>query len=987
MKIQFDPKQEYQLDAVNAVVELFEGQPLEKPDYSVIFQTMDTELFAGHARTELGVGNKLLLGQGTLLENLRRVQERHDLDLAEEVQGWSWNGANESLWCPHFSVEMETGTGKTYVYLRTIFELSRKYGFKKFIIVVPSVAIREGVLKNLEITTEHFRALFNNVEFEHFVYDAKKVNKLRQFATSNTIQVLVINIDAFRKNFTGTDTENRSNVIYKENDKLSGRQPIEFVQAARPIVIIDEPQSVDSTDKAQEAIKALNPLCTLRYSATHRDPYNLVYRLDPIRAYELRLVKQIVVASAIAGDSLNGAFVKVKSIGYAAGGTRPFAKLAIHAQANGGVKEKEFKVKGGEDLHLLSGERACYRDNWVVDYVDATPGAEHVAFTNGRSLNAGQEIGGMREDVWRVQIENTVRKHLEKELQVLGKGLKVLTLFFIDKVANYRAYGEDGKPTSGKFATEFEAAFRKLIVQDRYRALPIAALPLERLHNGYFAQDKKGILKDTSGTTQADDDVYALIMQKKEQLLSLEEPLRFIFSHSALREGWDNPNVFQICTLNETRSATKKRQEIGRGLRLPVNQNGERVFDENINKLLVVANESYDDFARSLQTEYEDDCGVTFGKVPKLAFSKLITMDGEVQKAVGREESEKIWQGLIARGFLNASGKILPKFNPQAPGFDLGLPAEQAALKADIVETLQSYQMDRHVKRDEEGRKLRFKKEVTLDPEFQELWNRIKLKTTFSVEYSTEELVKRAVKAIREMERIKPAKVRYTETQAEVNRGGVGGTVIREKDETVGYNGPIPDIVAYLQNETELTRATLVLILKESRRLEDFFVNPQKFMDEVSGILNRELHRLMIDGIKYERLSDEEWSMRLFEEKEIVSYLNNRLDVQKSIYDAVVYDSEIEREFAAKLDKREDIKLFVKLPAWFEIDTPIGKYNPDWAILRHDNSVLYLVRETKGTKNFEKLRSTEAEKIRCGRKHFKSLGVDFDVVTSASEIS
>ncbi|MEO8351797.1 MAG: DEAD/DEAH box helicase family protein, partial [Chthoniobacteraceae bacterium] len=584
MKIQFDPKQEYQLDAVNAVVELFDGQPLEKPDYSVIFQTMaygEGELFAGQARTELGVGNRLLVSNEKLLENLRAVQERNDLDLADEVQAWAWAGASESLWCPHFSVEMETGTGKTYVYLRTIFELSRKYGFKKFIIVVPSVAIREGVLKNLEITAEHFRALYNNVEFEHFVYDAKKVNKLRQFATSNTIQVLVINIDAFRKNFTGTEAETRSNVIYKENDKLSGRQPIEFVQATRPIVIIDEPQSVDSTDKAQEAIRALNPLCTLRYSATHRNPYNLVYQLDPIRAYELRLVKQIVVASATAGDSLNGAYVKVKSVGYAAGGKRPFAKVAIQVQTKEGVKEKAFKIKGGEDLHLLSGERACYQENWVVDYVDATPGAAHVAFTNGRSLNEGQEVGGMREDVWRVQIENTVRRHLEKELQVLGKGLKVLSLFFIDRVANYRIYDEAGKPAPGKFATKFEAAFRKLIAQDRYRKMAVAALPLDQLHNGYFAQDKKGVLKDTSGATQADDDVYALIMQKKEQLLSLDEPLRFIFSHSALREGWDNPNVFQICTLSEARSTVKKRQEIGRGLRLPVNQQGERVFDEN----------------------------------------------------------------------------------------------------------------------------------------------------------------------------------------------------------------------------------------------------------------------------------------------------------------------------------------------------------------------------------------------------------------------
>ena len=418
-----------------------------------------------------------------------------------------------------------------------------------------------------------------------------------------------------------------------------------------------------------------------------------------------------------------------------------------------------------------------------------------------------------------------------------------------------------------------------------------------------------------------------------------------------------------------------------------MNQDGERVFDENINKLLVVANESYEDFARSLQTEYEEDCGVTFGKVPKLAFSKLVTMEGDVEKPAGRDLSQAIWTGLVARGFLNDDGKILPKFDPKVPGFDLGLPPEQTALKAEIIDTLQSYQMDRHVKREEDGRKLHFKKEVTLDPEFQELWNRIKSKTVFSVEYSTDELVKRVVKGMKEMEPIKPAKIRYTENQVDVERAGLTGTTIREGDVIVNYNGPLPDVVAYLQNETELTRSTLVRILKESGRLAEFFINPQKFMDEAAAILNRELHRLMIDGIKYERLGDEEWSMRLFEEKEIVGYLNNRLEVSKSVYDAVVYDSETEREFAEKLDQRQDIKLFVKLPAWFEIDTPIGKYNPDWAILRHDDTVLYLVRETKSTKNFEKLRGTESQKVRCGRKHFDSLGVDFAVVTSASEIA
>lgn len=984
MKIQFDAKQSYQIDAVNAVVDLFDGSDLKQPDYATIMQTFDTELFGSVAQTDLGIANHLIVSRDALLKNLQAVQERNDLDVDQNLEPHTYDAnAPAPL---NFSVEMETGTGKTYVYIRTIFELSRKYGFKKFIIVVPSVAIREGVLKNLQITADHFKAIYNNLEYEYFTYDARKVNRLRQFAVSNQVQILVINIDAFRKNFTGTEAEQKSNVIYKENDKLSGRQPIEFVQATHPIVIVDEPQSVDNTEKAQEAIRALNPLCTLRYSATHKNPYNLVYKLDPIRAYELRLVKQIVVASVTGQNAFNDAYVKVKAIDYEATGKRPFAKLEIHVHTRDGVKEKTFKVKGQEDLFMLSGEREIYRNGFVVDYVDATPGSEHVAFTNGRTLNIGQEQGGLRDDLWKVQIKSTIKKHFEKELQVKGKGLKVLSLFFIDRVSNYRDYAEDGSPLKGKFATFFEEAFKELAAQERYKDL--LPFPVEQLHDGYFATDKKGVFKESreGRATEADESAYELIMQKKELLLSLDVPLRFIFSHSALREGWDNPNVFQICTLNESRSALRKRQEIGRGLRLPVNQNGERVFDEAINKLLIIANESYDEFARALQTEYEQDCGVTFGKVPKLAFARLTRMDGEVEKPLGRETSETIWTGLVKKGFITEQGKILPAFDPKTPGFDLGLAPEHAELKSDIVDVLQSYQLDRHIKKDQDERPLRFKKEVSLDPGFQELWNRIKPKTTFSVNYQTNDLVKNAVKTLKAMDKIVPVRVTVTEAKLDLENKGVTATVLRDGRMDLSFRGAMPDIIAYLQNETELTRATIVRILRESGRLTDFLVNPQRFMDSAAAILNRELHKLMIDGIKYEKLADDEWNMRLFEEREIISYLNNRLEVQHSIYDAVVYDSEIEREFAEKLDQREDIKLFVKLPAWFEIETPIGKYNPDWAILKHDDAVLYLVRETKGTRNFEKLRTSEAEKVRCGRKHFDALGVNFDVVTSVAEL-
>lgn len=742
---------------------------------------------------------------------------------------------------------------------------------------------------------------------------------------------------------------------------------------------------MDNTEKAQEAIRSLNPLWTLRYSATHRNPYNLVYKLDPIRAYGLRLVKQIVVGGAKANEAFNSAYVRLKSIDYGKG-KRPTAKIVIHANASNGVRERELKVKGGEDLHFLSNERAAYRDGFQITEINAEPGNECIQLSNGQRLHLGQEMGGLQEDVWKVQIRETVEKHLKKEKEVQGKGIKVLSLFFIDRVANYRSYDPQGNPVEGKFALAFEEALREITQRQEYRGL--LPFQIERLHNGYFAQDKKGILKESreGRITEADEDVFSLIMKDKERLLSFDEPLRFIFSHSALREGWDSPNVFQICTLNESRSALRKRQEIGRGLRLPVNQQGERVFDENVNRLTIIANESYEDFARALQTEYEEDCGVTFGKVPKLAFSKLLQLvDGE-QKTIGRETSEQIWNSLVEKGFVSSEGKILPKFNPKDPSFSLELPVQFDEVKADIVEVLESFRLEKHIKKDEDARPLRLNKQVYLDPEFEKLWNRIKTRTTYSVQYQTETLVTRAVKAIQEMDKITAATVSYSEAALDIVSKGVTAQGIRERVLKVEHRGPVPDIIAYLQSETELTRSTLVRILKDSGRLAEFLINPQRFMDAVAAILKRELHKLIVDGIKYEKLGDQQYEMRLFETKEIVSYLNSRVEVSKSVYDAVVYESEVEREFAEKLDRRTDVKLFVKLPYWFEIDTPLGSYNPDWAILKHDGTILYMVRETKGTKDFEKLRTTESEKLRCGRKHFEELGVDFAVVTSANEV-
>lgn len=990
MKLQFDGNQQFQLEAIAAITDLFEGQPQGQPEYSVISLGPAGGLFEGQESTELGVSNRLLLPAEQLRENLRGIQLRNGIDVDDpSAAPESWRifdgAANQARDCPHFSVEMETGTGKTYVYLRTILELSTKYGFQKFVIVVPSVAIREGVLKSIQITREHLSALYNGLVFEHFVYDAKRVNRLRQFATSNTLQLLVINIDAFRKNFTGTEAEQKSNVIYKESDKLSGRQPIEFVQAARPVVIIDEPQSVDSTERAQEAIQSLNPLCTVRYSATHRNPYNLVYRLDPIRAFEMKLVKQIVVASAAADGAADGAaFVRVETIT-----NKPTiqARLRIRVQGKDGATERLVTARQGHDLFALSQERAEYASGYEVTEISALPGNEYIEFSQHGRLQLGAEVGSVREDVWRAQIAHTIKQHLDKELEVRDRGIKVLSLFFIDRVANYREYAEDGSLRPGKYAETFARELAALAARPQYQALEWLTLPLDQLHNGYFAQDKRGF-KDTRGDTQADDEVYNLIMRDKEKLLSLDEPLRFIFSHSALREGWDNPNVFQICTLNETRSAVKKRQEIGRGLRLPVDQSGRRVMDESVNRLYVMANESYEQFAKALQTEYEEDCGVTFGRVPFSAFAQLVEVVAGEEVALGPEGARPIMEHLVAEGIIDKDGRILDSFKPDEKDFSLPMPSGREDLADVVTDLLSKYRIERHIKRARDEKPNRLKKQVFLDQGFIELWNRIKAKTTYRVEFSTDELIDGAARAIHKMPPIKAIQIRVEAGQIKVSHGGVTADAVAASSGAVeAQTRVMPDILAYLQNETDLTRSTIFRVLDKSGRLGDIFLNSQSFLDAVARILRHELHQLLVDGIKYEQLSgpESEWEMTRFKEEEVVNYLT-ALQVQNSIYEYVEYDSQIERRFAEELDSREDIRLFVKLPAWFHVETPIGTYNPDWAIVKEDKDTLYLLRETKGTKDFLKLRNSEADKVRCGQRHFEALGVDFAVVTQARDV-
>lgn len=964
MKLQFDSSQAYQLDAVATFVDLFEGQPLEQTDFAIEKNTSakgQATLF----QSELGIGNAVTLSPEAIYENMVKVQERNDLDPITEAE-FAKNGMN-------FSVEMETGTGKTYVYLRTIFALSQKYGFKKFIIVVPSVAIREGTLKNLQITADHFKDIYNNIEFEHFVYNSQKASRLRQFASSNKLQIMVINIDAFNKD---------ANKFNQESELLSGNSPKDFVQATNPFVIIDEPQSVDNTPKAKDAIASLNPACIFRFSATHTNSFNLLYKLDPIKAYELRLVKQIVVASVTGENAQNDAYIKLLDVDNKKGIK---AKVRIQVQTASGIKEKDITVKQNDDLYIKSGERAVYQHGFEVLDINADPDDAFIDLSSGR-LCLGEERGGIKEDLTSIQIEKTISKHLDKELQLKGKGIKVLSLFFIDKVANYRTYDEDGKPQKGKFAELFEAHYQNLIALPKYKELAVHSV--EEIHNGYFSADKKGVLKDTNGSTQADDDTYSLIMKEKEKLLSMDTPLKFIFSHSALREGWDNPNVFQICTLNETKSVSKKRQEIGRGLRLPVNSDGVRVFDDAINKLTIIANESYDQFAATLQKEYEDDCGVTFGKLPKLAFKGLVDVVDGQEKYLNRIQSERIYQELQDKGFIDEKGRIQATFAPANKGFTLDLYEEFAGLESEIIEHMKSFQIERHIKKDTEPKKLKLNKHIFLDPEFEQLWSRIKYKTTYQVEYSTAKLIAECSEAVKKVEKIEPVKVLYREDVLNVEGKGVTTKNTRNNAVSLEYAGKLPDMLAYLQRETDLTRRTLVEIIKASGRVKEFAVNPQRFMDEVAACIKRVLHSFMVAGIKYEKLTvgDTEWSMQLFKDDHLKDYFEDCISVKKSVYDTVIYDSNVEREFAQALDDREDIKLFVKLPAWFKIETPIGTYNPDWAIVKHDDETLYLVRETKSTKDMSKLRPSEKEKIQCGQAHFDALGVDFEIVTQAKDI-
>ena len=959
MKLKFDPSLEYQRHAIEAVVDVFDGQPMCQSGFG--FGQISGGL--GLVQSELAIGNAVTLTPEKILENVRAIQERNEIERVCELQGMD------------FSIEMETGTGKTYVYLRTIFELNKVYGFKKFIIVVPSIAIREGVLKSIEMMEEHFRTLYDNVPFKPFVYDSKRLEKVNAFAKDNSLQIMIINIQSFQRD---------ANIFNQEHERSYGYRPSDLVKAARPILIIDEPQNTEG-ERSAEAIRNLEPVATLRYSATHKNFYNLLYKLDPVRAYDLRLVKQIEVASIRSDDSYNDAYVKLLKTDNSNGIK---AQVEIYkAKPNGDIRTSKVWVKQGEDLFLKSGEVAHYREGYVVQNIDCTPDAAYVEFSRGKFLGLAQEMGGMGDEIMKAQVYEAVEQHLKKERALKGKGIKVLTLFFIDKVASYRVYNADGSSTLGKVGQWFEEAFGELSAKAHYAGL--IDHPVEKLHNGYFSQDRQGRAKDTSGSTKDDEDTYSLIMREKERLLDPDEPLRFIFSHSALREGWDNPNVFQICTLSEAKSQYKKRQEIGRGLRLPVNRKGERVRDERVNRLTVIANESYEDFARKLQAEFEEDFGLTFGRVDKVAFSKLVRPSDADEQAIGQDASKSIWDCLLAGGYLTRDGEVTEKFDPRDSDFELVLPDDLSELGPAIIDTVQSRLFKSRVVNAKERRVKKFNKHVQLNPEFEELWNRLKHSTRYRVQFDTDELIDKAVQRVNALDPIQPVRLSVTRVGVDITEAGVEAErTLEQRTQEAAPVQVLPDLLAYLQKETELTRHTLFQILKRSSRLDEFRINPQEFMTRVGREISRALHDLILEGIQYEKQSSQEWEMSRIEpgsEAELTRYLNELHEAQdKSPADFIDFETEVEKEFAKDLDNNQNVKFFVKLPRWFKVDTPIGTYNPDWAFVTEREQRLYFVRDTRG-----KLVSREQlakEKSGCGQRQLEALDADRAVVTPVSDV-
>ncbi len=1045
MKLKFK-NQAFQTDAVNAVVDLFAGQEKTRSTFSVVEEKQISLM------NDLGIGNALYIDEEVISDNMHAVQKRNKLPMTPDADDMQ------------FCIEMETGTGKTYVYTKTIFELNRKYGFTKFIIVVPSVSILEGVYKSFDITKEHFGLQYDNVPCRYFIYNSAKLSDVRQFATSANIEIMIINIDAFKK---------AENIINQAQDKLNGETAMRYIQDTNPIVIIDEPQSVDNTAKSKEAIASLNPLCVLRYSATHREKINLLYRLTPVDAYQMGLVKQISVSSNQVSGGFNQPYVRLVSVSNDKG-FRAKVEMDVRGK-DGTVSRKTVTVKPGDDLFLLSGERELY-EGYSIAGIDCTPEYEHIEFGNTEEVALGKAIGDIDENiVKRAQIRRTIEAHLDKELRYTDKGIKVLSLFFIDKVDKYRH--EDGTP--GIYAQMFEECYLELLAKPKYALIRERfSVDVSKVHNGYFSQDKKGRLKDTKGDTLADDDTYNTIMRDKEWLLSFECPLRFIFSHSALKEGWDNPNVFQVCTLIDQKSTFTCRQKVGRGLRLCVNQDGERIEDKNINILHVMANESFAEFADTLQKEIEDETGVKFGVLQLDLFAGMVYEDKhEVERTVTPEQVQQILtavetvvpstenkpsvadvrralsenqvefaaelapvlpkvqevleqsnpdefvsveslstisyietvieekevtyedaQELMAhfesKGYITGSGKMKDTMKNALKSGTLDLPKKYEAARQRFESIITNADRKPPVRDASKDVVVRINKQVMISPEFLELWSKIKQKTAYRVSIDTDTLIENTVKALKDMPAIPKTRLISQTVDIHIENAGISHTEreMRTADIENSYQS-LPDLITAISDETLLTPATVNEILIRSGRLGDFLNNPETFLEKATETIKNNRHMLAIDGISYIKLDGQEYyAQEIFDTEEFIANLDrNAVKVDHSVYDYIVYDSSsIERPFAVALDNDPDVKMFFKIPERFKIETPIGTYNPDWAVYltKNGEEKLYFVLETKGSTSFMDLRTREQLKIHCGKKHFEALdnGIELQVATDWNKL-
>ena len=742
---------DYQLDAIESVCDLFSGQDESRSEFTIAHDLVDEQ--PGLEETEFGIGNLLTLPDDQLIRNLNAIQIRNELPPSPYLESRD------------FTVEMETGTGKTYVYLRTIFELNRRYGFTKFAIVVPSIAIKEGVNKSIEMMVDHFRALYSGIPFEHFIYDSSKLGRVRNFAASPQIQIMIITVGAINKRDI--------NSIYQPNEKTGGEKPIDLVRATNPILIVDEPQSVDGGLKGQgrQALEAMNPLCTLRYSATHVDRYHMVYRLNAVDAYERKLVKQIEVAAGTVEDSYNTPYARLLSVKRQRGNIIT-AQVEVDVETpTGGVRRTEVSVQDGDDLERKT-RRPIYRDHRIGE-IQARRNEQFMELiVPGESywLSPGEAYGDVdRRAVQRGMIRKTITEHFDKEKRLGPLGIKTLTLFFIDEVARYRSYDEDGNPVKGEYARIFEEEYRSAAGHRDYRALFEGAdidAAAERAHNGYFSADRSGIWKDTSESRLADREnaerAYSLIMRDKEKLLSFSEPLSFIFSHSALREGWDNPNVFQICTLRDIGTERERRQTIGRGLRLCVNQGGERQRGFEVNTLTVIAREDYEQFAENLQREIEKDTGIRFGVIEPNQFAGIPVREGDGETApLGASQSEYLWNHLRTQGYIDSGGKIDDSLRAALNEETLDLPDEFESAREDITRILKKAAGRVQIRDASKRRRLNPREAILNGEEFRSLWKGVSGKTTYRVHFDNAALIEECAKALRDAPPIPRTRIQW----------------------------------------------------------------------------------------------------------------------------------------------------------------------------------------------------------------------------------